>query len=327
MYDAIVVGARCAGSPTAMLLARKGYRVLLLDRAAFPSDTLSTHALQRQGVGALQHWGLLDQLVASGCPPVRTTTLDFGFMASPAPRTPVPGVEVVYNPRRTVLDTLLVHAAVAAGAELQEGFSVHELLVDDGRVCGVRGRVAGGTMVDVSARMVIGADGLRSVVARTVQAPVYHQRPSYSCGYYSYFSGVGLDGNVIAFRHRRALFAFPTHDQLTCVGIEWPREEFGVLRADIEGHFLRTCALVPGLGERVRDGTREERFAGAAELPNFYRRPYGPGWALVGDAGYHKDPVLGWGISDAFRDAELLAEALHAGWSGQVPLEEALAGY
>ncbi len=128
-------------------------------------------------------------------------------------------------------------------------------------------------------------------------------------------------------REQRSIFAFPTNDDLTCIAMEWPVQEFQTFRADLEGNFLRTLALVPSLAERVQAGRREERFMGSGDLPNFYRKPYGPGWALVGDAGYHKDPYLAQGISDAFRDAELVTEAIDAGLSGRRGLAEALGDY
>lgn len=121
--------------------------------------------------------------------------------------------------------------------------------------------------------------------------------------------------------------AFPTNDGLVCTFCEWPREEFHSVRADIEGHFLKKLELAPGLAQRLREGKREANFMGTGVLPNFFRKPYGPGWALVGDAGHHKDPVGGLGIMDAFRDAELLVDALDAGLSGRRPLDEALGGY
>ena len=137
-YDAIVVGARGAGSPTAMLHARKGYHVLVVDRAAFPSDTLSTHILHPPGVAALQRWGLLDRLVATGCPPIDTYSFDFGpFTIAGAPGTAE--APVAYCPRRTVLDKLLVDGAAEAGTEVREEFTVDDLVVDDGQVVGIRG--------------------------------------------------------------------------------------------------------------------------------------------------------------------------------------------
>src|SRR5262245_44588819 len=168
MYDAIVVGARCAGSPTAMLLAQKGHRVLLVDKSGFPSDTLSTHYIHQTGIARMKRWGLLDALAATGCPPVSRMTFDMGPLVLEGSPTPSIGVGDGYAPRRTVLDKVLVDGAVAAGVDLREHFSVQSLLHDGDRVTGVRGRSVGGPTVNEEARIVIGADGLRSLVARSV---------------------------------------------------------------------------------------------------------------------------------------------------------------
>src|ERR1700730_13572400 len=145
-FDVIVVGARCAGSPTAMLLAQQGHRVLVVDRATFPSDTLSTHVVHAPGVAALQRWGLADRLAATGCPPIDTYAFDFGPIAIEG----APGTDdspVAYCPRRTVLDKLLVDAAADSGAEVREGFTVEEIVFDDERVVGIRGHAEDGTSV------------------------------------------------------------------------------------------------------------------------------------------------------------------------------------
>lgn len=327
MYDAIVVGARCAGSPTAMLLARKGYRVLLLDRAGFPSDTLSTHYIHQPGAARLKRWGLLDNVVASNCPPVTRQMLDFGPFALVGSPPPADGVAEGYAPRRRVLDQILVEAAVAAGAELREHFSVRELVIDDDRVVGICGRAAGGATVTEKARIVIGADGLQSLVARTVQAATYNVRPALTCAYYCYWSEVPIQNAELYPRPDRAIIAAPTNDGQAFVIVYWPNAAFHEVRSDIEGNFSKALDLAPGLADRVRSGKRSEPFRGTAILPNFYRKPYGPGWALVGDAGYHKDPITAHGISDAFRDAELLAGAIDEGLSGRRLLEDALADY
>jgi 2-polyprenyl-6-methoxyphenol hydroxylase-like FAD-dependent oxidoreductase len=327
MFDAIVIGARCAGAPTAMLLARKGHRVLVVDRATFPSDTLSTHQVQIFGGVRLQRWGLLEQVRASNCPPAHGASFDFGPFALRGTYPSLDGVDAVYSPRRTILDTILVDAARAAGAEVREDFIVDELLAEDGCITGMRGRTAGGAAVTEHARIVIGADGLHSLVARTVQAPAYHTQPTLTCAYYTYYADVPLTGGELYARERRAIGMWPTNDGLTLIYTAWPLTEFHQYRADIEGNFRKTLDLSPSLAERVRHGRRAERFMGTADLPGCYRKPYGPGWALVGDAGYHKDPITGLGISDAFRDAELLAAAIDAGFSGRTPLDEALASY
>jgi len=327
MYDAIIVGARCAGSPTAMLLGCLGYRVLLVDKATFPSDTLSTHFVRTPGVARLKRWGVLDKIIASKCPPIATFTIDLGPFALRGTPPPVEDIATMYAPRRTVLDKILVDAAVEAGAELREGFFVEEILRDGDRVTGIVGRHPGGQSVKEQARVVIGADGMRSLVARSVQAPTYQAKPTLTCGYYSYWSGVPLAEAEIYLRPRRMFITFPTNEQLACIYVAWAISEFQAFRADIAGNFLQTLDLAPHLAEQARQGKQAGRFVGTADLPNFFRKPYGPGWALVGDAGYHKDPYAAQGIMDAFRDVELLVEAIDAGLSGRRSLEEALAGY
>jgi 2-polyprenyl-6-methoxyphenol hydroxylase-like FAD-dependent oxidoreductase len=328
-YDAIVVGARCGGAPAAMLLARKGYRVLLLDKATFPSDTMSTHLVHPPGVAALDRWGLLDRFVATDCPPIETYSFDFGPLTIAGSPQPIDGIAHAYCPRRTVLDQLLVDAATEAGAELREGFTVDELVADDGTVTGIRGHEKGGPAMTENARVVIGADGRHSLVARTVQPERYNERRSHLAMYYAYWSDLpatGFDTTVRA-EHRRGWAAAPTHDDLTVVPFGWPVEEFKANRTDVEANFLATIELAPEFAERVRAAKRESRFIGSAELPGYFRKPFGPGWALVGDAGYHKNPITAMGINDAFRDAELLAGALDDAFSGRRAYEEGMSEY
>ncbi len=326
-YDAIVVGARCAGSPTAMLLARKGYRVLLVDKATFPSDTMSTHIIHPPGVAALRRWSLLHRLQGTGCPPISKYAFDFGPFTIGGPLLPVDGTSYSLCPRRTVLDKLLVDAAVEASAELQEGFVVDEVLIENGKATGIRGRSKGGAPVTHRGRVIIGADGLHSVVAKAVQAERYNERPTISATYYAYWSGLPTDQFEAHLRPRRAFAIAPTNDGLTLGVINWPRSEFEANRGDVEGHFLRAFELVPRVHERVRGAKLESRYVGTGDLPNFFRKPYGPGWALVGDAGYHKDPITAQGISDAFRDAESMANALDDVFGGRRSFEAAMAGY
>jgi 2-polyprenyl-6-methoxyphenol hydroxylase-like FAD-dependent oxidoreductase len=182
-------------------------------------------------------------------------------------------------------------------------------------------------MVREDATIVIGADGLHSVVAKAVAAPCYKERPPLTFSYYSYFSNVPMDGLEAWFGSSCAYINFPTNDDLTCVALQAPVGDFHSFRLDIERNFYQAVDAVAELGERVRAGSRKERWLGMADLPNFFRKPYGPGWALVGDAGFHKDPILAQGISDAFRDAEFLADAVDAGLAGRIPLDDALRFY
>ena len=310
-----------------MLLARKGYRVLLVDRAGFPSDTMSTLIIWQFGIAHLQRWGLLGRIVGSNCPRVVRFTMDLGDFPLSGWGPPVDGTNDSYAPRRKVLDKILVDAAAEAGAEVRERFSVQQVLFDGDRVTGIKGRDSGGATATERASIVIGADGRHSLVARSVQAPQYNATPSLSCFYYTYWSGVPIENYEVHWPDRRFILAVPTNDRMVLITTGWPVSEFHEFRNDIEGNYMRTIDLAPRLSERVRSGTREERFVGTADLDNFFRKPYCQGWALVGDAGYNKDPITAYGISDAFRDAEFLAEAIDAGLSGRRPLADALAGY
>ncbi len=328
MYDVIVIGARCAGSPTAMLLARKGYKVLLVDKAVFPSDTISTHIIWPPGASKLKRWGLLDTISSSGAPLIRKLNFDVGPFTLSGSLPPFDGVSDCYAPRRTVLDKILLDAAAAAGAEVREGCGVDELLFDErGSVNGISYHSHGGKHGTETARIVIGADGRNSVVARGVDAPKYNVEPVYACWYYAYWSGAATGEIEFFMRPERAIGSISTNDGMACVAISSPVREFEKWRADIEGSYMASLDLTPELAERVRCGKRETKFFGTSDIPNFFRKPFGPGWALVGDAGYHKDPIGAQGISDAFRDAELLANAVDDGFSGRSGIDDALAGY
>src|SRR3954452_13041076 len=267
-YDAIVIGARCGGAPTAMLLARKGYRVLLVDKATFPSDTISTHMIHPPGVAALKRWGLLERLEAPGCPPLTGYSFAFGPITIAGSPRPVDGVAEGLCRRRIVLDDLLVRSAVGAGAELRDGFTVSEVLIENGVVEGIRGHAMGGATVTDRARVVIGADGKHSIVAKTVHPDSYNEVPQLQTGYYAYWSGLPVSGfeTYIRAEHGRGFAALPTHDDLTCVVGGWPYSQFAANRKDFEANHLSMFELVPEFAERLRAATRETRLAAVGDL-------------------------------------------------------------
>jgi 2-polyprenyl-6-methoxyphenol hydroxylase-like FAD-dependent oxidoreductase len=326
-YDVIIVGARCAGSPTAMLLVRKGYKVLVVDKDAFPSDTISTHLIHPPGVALLERWGLLERVTATGCPPIDTYAFDFGpFTIAGRPGTP--DCPVAYAPRRTVLDKVLVDAASEAGAEVREGFTVDDVVMDNGgRVTGIRGHGRDGRAVTEHAAVVVGADGRRSLVAKTVGSQQYNEKPPIEVSYYTYWSGLPTNGRFEAYsRPGRGFAVWPTNDGNTLVICGWPYAELEANKKDVEGNYHKTLGLVPSFAERIRGAKREERFVGTS-VPNYFRKPYGPGWALVGDAAYNKDFITAQGIQDAFRDADRCVEALDSWLSAGRDFDVAMAEY
>jgi len=325
MYDAIVIGSRCAGAPTAMLLARRGRRVLLVDRATFPSDVLSGHAIQPAGVAQLDRWGLLDRVRATGTPFTSKVRFDFGEVVLEGVPAPIGNIDSTVCIRRTLLDGLLADAAAEAGADLRNGFTVKELVWEDGRVVGIRGRDAAGVMVEERAPIVIGADGMHSFVARSVRATTYNEQPAATVNSYSYWRGVDIDSIELYVRPGRFMVAVPTNDDLTIINQAAPVDEAGHYRTNIEAAFAETLAMAPDLARRIAKAERVERFRLTTDTQGFFRVPFGPGWALVGDAGYHKDAITAQGMLDAFRDAELLATAIDDGLESN--LDAALRSY
>ncbi|WP_224250064.1 NAD(P)/FAD-dependent oxidoreductase [Hyalangium gracile] len=342
MFDAIVIGARCAGAATALLLARKGHKVLVVDRSTFPSDVISTHFLWPHGTSYLNRWGLLDRVLAqtpshtvihmvnegiplSGSVPVELVRQYFQQLHGDDSGV----VQRYASVRRRVLDKILVDAAVEAGAEVREGFVVEELISEGDRVVGIRGKTRQGARVEERARVVVGADGRNSFVARTLKLPKYDERLKCTFAYWTYISGFNLQEARIHRRGRLAAAVVPTNFGQNMTLVWGPSEWSETFRRDVEGNFHRTLDFVsPELGEIVRtQGKREERIYGTVDQAAYLRPLYGAGWVLAGDAGSFKDQCTATGMTHAFRDAELVSTALDAGLSGRQPLEVALKNY
>ncbi|MEN0060909.1 MAG: NAD(P)/FAD-dependent oxidoreductase [Myxococcota bacterium] len=314
-FDVLVVGARCAGATTALHYARQGRRVLLVDRARLGSDTLSTHALMRAGVQALVQLGVEPTLRARGTPVVRHTTIHYGREAPiEVDIVPKHGVQGLLAPRRTVLDRVLVEAAVDAGVEVRFGTSLHAVTHED------HGRVNGavlhcrGVRETVRARLVVGADGRRSTVAEQVGARTLLQSPRGTSNAYAYVSGLPQDTYEWTYDAAASSGIIPTNEGLACVFVcGAPKNVQSRLAADpVKGWQQLLRRAHPDVAERVFAGHRETpvyRFSGAV---GHLKQAAGPGWALVGDAGYFKDPLTAHGITDALRDAALLASATDA---------------
>jgi 2-polyprenyl-6-methoxyphenol hydroxylase-like FAD-dependent oxidoreductase len=328
MHDVIVVGARCAGSPLAMLLAREGMRVLLVDRASFPADIPHGHFIHRHGPRRLREWGLLGK-VAARTPAIADMLVDAGDFPLVARNLVEDDMAWGYGPRRTTLDQILIDAAAESGADVRPAFNVFEYIIENGTVAGIHARTQAGLPVIERGSLIVGADGRNSGLARAVGAPVYNHVPAILCYYFSYWSDVASETFELYVRtlQRRIIFSFKTEDELFAIFVGAPMDEFERFRRDVEGEFNRSLNLIPGFAERVRAGRRAERFYGCSDLPNFYRKPFGSGWALIGDAGLHKDPYLALGICDGLRDVEWLAEAIREGLGGARPLSDALADF
>ncbi|HEX6567676.1 MAG TPA: NAD(P)/FAD-dependent oxidoreductase [Acidimicrobiales bacterium] len=331
-HDVVVVGGRAAGGATAVLLARMGHDVAVLERALFPSDTLSTHAISRSGVVQLSRWGLLESVLASGAPAIHQVTFHIGEESISRRVKDRAGVDHLVAPRRYVLDTLVADAAASAGADLRFGTTVTGVRRGaDGRVIGVSARDLAGDTVELDARFVVGADGLRSRIARSVGAPIEVARHADGAAHYAYYAGPEWQGIEFFVGERSFAGVFPTNDGEACIWVCSPSDRAKAIRGRATSVALAFDEMLadaaPELATRLRSARRTSPVRGALRLPNQVRQAFGPGWALVGDAGYHRDPITGHGISDAFRDAELLAVALDRALRGDVHDAAALAGY
>ncbi len=315
-----------------MLLARHGHDVVVVDRARFPSDTLSTHGILRPGVVQLSRWGLLADVLASGAPPVRQVSFRVGAAEDVRTVKDAASVDLLVAPRRYILDEILADAAVRAGADVRFGVTATGLRREPGgRAGGIHARDDSGEPVELSARFVVGADGMRSRLARAVAAWVVHEHPTDNSSFYAYFGSVEWSGFELHVGHPGLAGVFPTHGGEACVWLCSPADAVEKLRAGGRGRDAALVELIgrvsPSLADRLRAAHCTSTVRGAVRLPNHLRQAHGPGWALVGDAGYHRDAITGHGISDAFRDAELLARALDRVLSGAVDEADALASY
>jgi flavin-dependent dehydrogenase len=331
-HDVVVVGGRVAGSATAMLLARLGHDVVVVDQASFPSDTVSTHSIARSGVVQLRRWGLLDEVLASGAPAIREVTFNAAGKSITRTIKEKAGVDFLVAPRRYVLDTILATAAERAGADVRPGVTVTGVERDGrGRVVGVSGHDRAGARIELGARHVIGADGLGSRVAGLVGAAVNEARPAGGAAQYAYYAGSRWAGIEFFVAERSFAGVFPTHDGQACIWVCNPSADAKAVRrrsgsrVEAFGELLERSA--PQLAERLREARRTSPVQGMLRQPNQVRQAFGPGWALVGDAGYYRDAVTAYGISDAFRDAELLADALDRALGGDTKESTALAAY
>jgi flavin-dependent dehydrogenase len=323
-YDVIVVGGRAAGAATALLLARRGLDVLVIERGALGADTLSTHAIMRGGILQLSRWGLLDELVAAGTPAVKRTTFAYSDARVVIDIRSSPGVDALYAPRRTVLDPTLVRAAADAGAAVHHGTSVNRLLWRADRVVGVHATTEDGHGVELFAPLVIGADGIRSTVARNVDAPYTRVGQHTGASVYGYWSDVATDGFEWVFRPDAFAGVIPTNNGQACVFVGGQPARLGRGGVDVIERVL--AASAPEVWDRVRRGTPPKGARMWSGHNGYMRTSFGRGWALVGDAGYFKDPISAHGLTDALRDAELLARAVADGWRGGASLD-ALADY
>jgi flavin-dependent dehydrogenase len=331
-HDVAVVGGRVAGSATAMLLARLGHDVVIVDQASFPSDTLSTHSIARSGVVQLHRWGLLDEVLDSGAPAIRQVTFHALGESITRPIKHKAGVDFLVAPRRYVLDAILADAAQAAGATVRFGVTVTGVRRGGrGRAVGVYGHDRAGAPIQIDARYVIGADGLRSRVARSVGAAIYETHPADGAAQYAYYTGSPWTGIEFFIAERSFAGVFPTHHGQACIWVCTPSADAKAVRRATGSRVEAFDALLersaPWLADRLRHARRASPVWGMLRLPNQIRQAFGPGWALVGDAGYHRDAVTGYGISDAFRDAELLAIALDQALRGDAEQTTALARY
>lgn len=331
MYDAIIVGARVAGATTALLLAERGYSILLLDKDRFPSPVISTHVFFTDSLDVFERVGVLDEILAIDAP--RLTAMRFPYVEGDFPD--VNGRNYALCIRRETLDEIPLRACQHhPNIEVQTETRVTGLTWEDDRVSGVRYQVRGGGQESTArARIVIGADSRHSLVARAVGAESYDEIPALFAWYYGYFRNMPLDDPPSVFAARTSLpeieaeyaasFVFPCDDNLTLVGFGVQRDRFDAFREDHRGNYFAGLRTLPQVMERLGDTELEGSIVGTGDLPNFLRVPAGPGWALVGDAGCHKDPHTIQGMGDAVRSAAILSDELDAWFRDQKSEDDA----
>ncbi|WP_205699640.1 NAD(P)/FAD-dependent oxidoreductase [Conexibacter sp. SYSU D00693] len=326
--DVVVVGARPAGSATAIALARRGKRVVALDRASFPSDTLSTHLLFAGCVAEFKRSGALERLLATGAPKLPYTQISGAGFHPRGAYTPVEGIDYGLCVRRPGMDLALVETAREAGADVRERCTVTQVLWAGGRAAGVVYRDPDGEEREIRAKLVVGADGRRSQMADMLGAQTYRTAENGRGLAFHYLRDPAVadpDGPVkrdaiIQWRVGDTLgMWFPTDQDGGLALFMPPKEDISRFRKDPEGMWEHKLSLNEPLRRRLEGCEKEGPLRSTADTQAFFRVSSGPGWALVGDAGHFKDPVVAQGIRDALRFGrrlgEVAAEALdHPRW-------------
>ena len=310
-YDVLIVGARVAGSSLALLLARRGLAVLMVDRDRFPSGTISTHFMAPPAVALLSRLGVLEDVLAAGFRRIIRLRSWFEDLAFEGPVGPAGAFALA--PRRDVLDAVLIEHAVLAGAVFAERTRVEALIEEGGRVAGAVLQTLGGARHEVRARAVVGADGKASSVAAWVGARAYREVRGRRPVYYGYFRGVEPLPETtyeLWFGGDQIAYMFPMRPDEDCLAVEAQPEDFEAFRADPRGEFARRVRRLPTMGRRFEGAELEGKLLGVRSVDNQFRTPFGPGWVLTGDAGYLRDPSTGLGIGDALSQSVLLAGAL-----------------
>jgi flavin-dependent dehydrogenase len=330
-YDIIVVGGRIVGASTAGLLAKQGFSVLLLEKASFPSPTISCPVVFGNALEILSRFGAEDVVDRLGAPKLRLYGTNYGFARVVGHLPAYQGRDYAYSIRRERLDEAVArHVATLPGVTFQEGFSVEELIWEAGRVVGVRGRLHGAAPTELRARYaVVGADGRNSPIARMVKAREYDLKPEQGYIYYAYYRNVRPLDEPSAMMYRglpgSSVLVFDADDDLAVLSIGGTTPSFEEARKDPEGVMLNVMRRIPELADRIAHAERVTPVKGLAPTGQFRRQPYGPGWALAGDAGQRFDPVTGQGIAQGLHAAELLVEALtqvRAGRAWDVAMRE-----
>ncbi|OBA77595.1 hypothetical protein A5642_05475 [Mycolicibacterium mucogenicum] len=325
-FDVVIVGARCAGSPLATMLARQGVNVAVLERATFPRDTLSTHIFEADGLAFLDRLGVTDQLHATGAPFMMRSNSraeDFRFNVEwPQRAGDVGGSASV---RRTLLDPILVGAAEQAGAEVRMAADVTGLVQDDGRVTGVRVRTRG-REDELRARLVVGADGRNSTVANLVAARKYNVVPNQRFAYWAFFEGANMPAEPTNVFHRWAdkfVISAAADNGLYQVIVIPELSELPRFRANLERSFMEHALSCEPVAEALEGAQRVGKLFGMVHYNGFFRDPCGPGWMLVGDAGHFKDPAPGRGIGDEFAQVDAAVPKIMAGLGGSLEVQDA----
>jgi 2-polyprenyl-6-methoxyphenol hydroxylase-like FAD-dependent oxidoreductase len=320
-FDAVIVGARAAGASLAIHLSRAGKRVALVDRATFPSDTLSTHVIYPNTIARLGQIGVLDEVLAHAPPPLYTAWYHEGRMFV-APHTPVEGRDWALCVRRITLDAIVLSAARALGTRLFEGTQLERLIGAGSESDPVRGIVARSPAgpLTLHAPVVIGADGVTSTTARLLGLKREKIMPNETMLFYAYWTGAkGRNTQDFFFEPPWICAHFPADDGHHVITVNGPAKIRGEIK-DLEAFYLQRIQSVPALWSRLEGAAKVGRVLGTSRLEGHYRQHTGPGWALVGDAAHFKHPAGAQGIGDAFHAAEVLAHGLLDGsWMTSYP--------